>query len=313
MQTRFATITLAPAIDIAASLDSSIVETDVCRVVSEEAEPGGKGLNVAKTLARLGAATNAGGFLGKDNAAPFEHLMQRSGIADRFVRVPGVTRSNFMFTGSDGTERKVNFKAFPGLEPDESALDRVIAAVAEDSEVVVISGSLPAKFPPETAAFLVDRLHAMSRTVVLDMSGDALRAAAARHPAVIKPNRKEAAELLGRSLESSADIAGACRELAANHECVIVSDGGGGAYFASAGAVWLARAPKVRVLDTTSAGDTLLAAFCFKWFPSKVLTHEAMALAVAAGAAAVELPASRTPDVARIETLAGQVRTERLF
>lgn len=311
MKTPFATVTLAPAIDRTVRLDAPLLAADVCRVVEESDEPGGKGVNVAKMLARLGAPVAAGGLLGGADAAVFERALRRAGVADRFVRVPGETRRNLMLLGTDGAERKINFPAFPALEFDAALLREVARRAAGDAAAVVVSGSLPQRFPAAAAAALVRELHALGKTVVLDVSGEALRLAAAEAPAVLKPNRREAAQLLGRALETDADLLRACRELARNHEAVVLSDGAGGAWFGRGDEFWRARAPDVPVVDTTAAGDMMLGAFCASYFPDRVLRPETMARAVAAGAAAVGLPSSPAPDPARISALAALVSPER--
>ena len=311
MRTSFATVTLAPAVDRTVRLDAPLLETEICRVVGESAEPGGKGINVAKMLARLGSPVAAGGLLGRADAAVFERALRRFGIDDRFVRVPGETRRNLMLLGTDGTERKINFPAFPALECDGALLREVARRAAGDADAVVVSGTLPQRFPAGAAATLVRELHALGKTVALDVSGEALRLAAAESPAVLKPNRREAAQLLGRALETDADLLRACRELARSHEAVVLSDGAGGAWFAQGDALWHARSPDVPVVDTTAAGDMMLGVFCASYFPERVLRPETMARAVAAGAAAVELPSSPAPDPARVSALAALVSPER--
>ena len=58
------------------------------------------------------------------------------------------------------------------------------------------------------------------------------------------------------------------------------------------------KTPKVEVLDTTAAGDTLLAEWCFSGD-----VH----MAVAAGSAACTMPGGRPPDVEQVKRLAGEV------
>ena len=62
----------------------------------------------------------------------------------------------------------------------------------------------------------------------------------------------------------------------------------------------------------TAAGDTLLAEFCYRYFPKRELTEEGMRYAVAAGAAAVTRPGSEPPDPQRVEELAQSVNPVRI-
>ena len=311
MPARFTTITLAPALDRTVRLDSPLLTSDVCRVRDESVEAGGKGLNVAKMLARLGCPVAAGGLLGDANCEPFERMLHNFGIENRFVRVHGETRRNLMLLGTDGVERKINFPAFPDLDYADYLLRQIALLAVKRTDAVVISGSLPQRFPARAIADLMVELRALGKDIVLDTSGEALALAAEVGPILVKPNRAEAAQLLGRALETDDDLRAACRELAKRHEAAILSDGAGGAWFARGTALYRAHAPAVKAVDTTAAGDMMLGAFCSRYFPDRALRAEAIALAMGAGAAAVELHASQVPDPARVRELAAQVTIER--
>ncbi len=304
--TRFATLTLSPAIDCTVQLDRPL-EPGLLHLVREErVRPGGKGINVARVLAACGATVAAGGFLGQDNAAPFERLLAEEGIRDRFVRVPGETRRNLMLVHA-GQEYKINRPAFPELQYEEVFVRAAVIQLAAGADVVVLSGVLPGRFPRDTYARIGRTLRAMGLSVVLDSSGDALRAGVAARPTLIKPNRVECGALLGRVLDSREALREACFELAGRFETVIVSDGPRGAWFAQGPLVLHATSPDVPVKDTTAAGDILLGEFCAGFFPEGRLTRELAARAVASGAAAVERSSSKCPTAARVQELAQQV------
>lgn len=299
----FATLTLAPAIDCTVVLNRPLTSGTVHLVTEETVRPGGKGLNVAKVLAARGCPVLAGGLLGQDNAAPFERLLAEMDIRDRFVRVPGETRRNLMVRHAD-QEYKINHPAFPELPYEEAFVRGAVIQLVAGAEVVVLSGSLPARFPNDTYARIVRVLRAMGKAVVLDTSGAALREGVLSKPTLIKPNRAEAEEFLGRSLATPDDFRAACADLGRHSQAVILSDGARGAWFAQAGRAFHATSPDVAVVDTTAAGDMLLAEFCAGFFPGMQLSADLAARATATGAAAVEVVASHCPDRARIEELA---------
>lgn len=311
MSARFTTITLAPALDRTVQLNASIFTSPICRASNETVVAGGKGLNVAKMLSRLGCPVAASGLLGDANCEPFERMLHDYSIENRFVRVHGETRRNLMFLDPTGVERKVNFPAYPDLEYAEYLLRQIALLAVMRSDVVVLSGSLPAQFPPDAVAKLIHLLKELGKDTVLDASGETLRLAAAERPLVIKPNHEEVETLLGRPLASDDDFRTACRELLKRHQAVILTDGPYGAWFARGTTLLHARPPAVRAVDTTAAGDMLLGAFCSLYFPDHILTEEAAAFAVAAGAAAVELPSSQVPDPERIRTLVRSTHVER--
>lgn len=297
----FVTLTLNPAVDQTIAVQGDLAIGAIHAVVSETVTPGGKGVNVAKALASNGCPVTAAGLLGADRVAFYEEALGRAGIACRFLALPHATRTNLMVTDAHGREMKFNRPGFPEAGFDEPALLAYADTLAGAGTVVILSGSLPARFPADTYARLLRRFHSLGCRTAVDTSGAALAAAVCERPHVIKPNRAELAALLGRPLETDAALAAALRQLARNHEAAIVSDGARGAWFAAGGRLWFAAAPRVVCADTTGAGDTLLGQFCADYFPRRVITPDGLARAVAAGAAAVEQRG--TPPVAHDRVL----------
>lgn len=113
---RVATVTLNPAIDHSVGIPH-FTPGAVNRVAWEQADAGGKGVNVASFLRDLGVATSATGFLGQDNAGVFEQLFARKQVADRFVRLPGRTRVNVKIL--DDAQQCITDINFPGLQAQQ--------------------------------------------------------------------------------------------------------------------------------------------------------------------------------------------------
>ncbi len=304
----FVTLTLNPAIDQSIVVQGELSLGHVHAVIAEICTPGGKGVNVAKRLASNGRPVTAAGLLGADRLAFYEAALIPMGITCRFLVVPHDTRVNLMITDGQGREMKFNRPGFPELAFDEPALFAYAGSLAQAGTVVILSGSLPARFPADAYARLLRCFREAGCVTVLDTSGPALTAALREKPDVIKPNRGELEFVLGQSLGSEEVMVSALRSLAQVHEAVIVSDGARGAWFASRDRVWFASAPVVPCVDTTGAGDALLGQFCADYFPRRAITPELAARAVAAGAAAVEQ--SGTPVMAqqRVTDLTGEVR-----
>jgi 1-phosphofructokinase len=304
----FVTLTLNPAVDQSIIVEGGLAMGRIHAIVAETCTPGGKGVNVAKMLAANGLPVTAAGLLGNDRLAYFESVLGPVGIVCRFLPLPHATRVNVMITDGAGHEMKFNRPGFPDAPFDEPALLAHARALARPGTIIILSGSLPARFPEDTYARLLRCFHAAGCPTVLDTSGPALAAAWREKPTVIKPNRRELEAVLGRSLDSESAMVTALRELAEAHEAVVVSDGARGAWFASRGRIGFAASPDVACVDTTGAGDSLLGQFCADYFPQRKITPELMARAVAAGAAAVEQQG--TPPIAhhRVLDLAHHVR-----
>ncbi len=287
MDTAYFCMCLSPAIDATVRMGAWPVDGCVIKDAEEVLAPGGKGLNVARWLAKRGGKVACGGLLGEDNAAVFERELARYGIEDRFVRVPGATRTNEMFVTPQGTF-KVN-------RPARGAFDGLERFLTFDgADVVILSGSLPKDWPTDTYRTLATAAKRAGAKVVLDTSGAALAEGIKARPDIIKPNADECAALVGFVPKTPADFRRATTALKAHCGLPIISDGAAGCWFDGE----CVTAPEVEVLDTTAAGDTLLAEWCF--------SGDAL-LAVAAGSAACTMPGGEPPDLRFVEELKGRM------
>ncbi|REC95501.1 1-phosphofructokinase [Kushneria indalinina] len=256
---RVLTLTLNPALDLSIRL-TALSPGSVNRSQESSLTPAGKGNNVACVLARHDHQVVAGGFLGRDNQAPFERAFLEWGVEDRFVRVAGETRVNAKLTEADGRVTDING---PGALVDKAAMARLlddIEAGAEDIDAVVISGSLPPGVTPDWLAALIGRLGTQGLPVWLDSSGGALVHGARARPTLIKPNEHELAECVGRPLADEAALLTAARELQRGGiDNVLLSLGADGVVWLFDGGALRARPPRVEIVSTVCAGDTLLA------------------------------------------------------
>jgi 1-phosphofructokinase len=139
---------------------------------------------------------------------------------------------------------------------------------------------------------LCRRLSASDVRVAVDTSGPTLRAAAVAGAALLKPNRDELADVVGRSLSSIGDVVDAARELRSwGAGAVLASLGADGAVLVDDDGIIVGSAAVDRPRSAVGAGDALLAGF----LAAGAKGDTALAEALAWGAAAVSLPGSRMP------------------
>ena len=293
IKVRFLCVCLAPAIDATVRLGKWPTDGCIIKDAQDTFAPGGKAVNVARWLAGRGATVSCGGLLGEDNAAMFEGELAKYGIEDRFVRVPGATRVNEMFVTPEGSFKVNRACEWKGAfcASLTSGKDSASPFSADGFDVVVLSGSLPKAWPVDTYRKLIVAAKAAGAKVVLDASGAALIEGVKAHPEVIKPNAEECEALVGfvpRTPEEFGMATAALRELC---DYPIISDGASGCWFDGE----FVAAPKVEVLDTTAAGDTLLGEWCWSGDAK---------LAVAAGSAACTMPGGEPPPVGLVQELA---------
>lgn len=305
---RFITVTLNPAWDCTLRVSGSLTPGRVHGVAGETMTPGGKGINVAKMLQANGRSVTAAGLIGVSDVGTFDAGVAALGVTPRFMTVPGVVRINLMIAGTNG-EMKFNRPGFPDLDLAPRRLFAYLRELVRAGDVVVFSGSLPARFPADLYRRLIRAVRRWGGDTVLDAAGESLRLAAAARPDVVKPNRRELQDWLGRSLADDAAVERALRRLAKRHAALIVSDGSRGAWFAAPGAMWRGTSPDVPVIDTTGAGDAMLGQFCADFFPGGKLNASVVARSLAAGAAAVEQAGTPALVMARVLALARQVKT----
>ena len=298
---RFVCVCMSPAIDATVKLPRAPKgEGEIFKDVAEDENVGGKAVNVARWLALRGANASCGGLLGADNAAPFEQELAKYNIADAFLRVPGETRRNEMISTPNGSF-KLNRPAFPSLDTAFDPMQAVARAMAPRTPrgVAVLSGSLPPTIAKDFYARAVERFKSLGWTTVLDSSGEAMRLGLEARPDLIKPNAEECEPLVGFTPKTPQDFRRATDILRASARHVIISDGGAGAWFDG---VYVA-APKVEVVDTTAAGDTLLAEYCWRTFGGETPAPDAARWAVAAGSAACTMPGGAPPPLPLVESL----------
>lgn len=255
-------VTLNPALDLTIEL-AALEPGAVNRASSTQLAAAGKGLNVARVLASLGHRVVLSGFLGADNDAAFVAACREHGIEDASLRLPGETRINAKLAEADGRVTDING---PGIAVSAAALERLTHELVSRCErehpgAVVITGSLPPGLSPEALSTLIVTLKASGVPVWIDTSGPALAAALGASPTAVKPNEHELAEWANEPLDDfTAQYAAARRLYAAGIEETLVSLGAAGVLWVSHRGEWFAEAPRVEVVSTVGAGDTLVAA-----------------------------------------------------
>ncbi len=308
---RVLTVTLNPALDLTVQLPSLRLG-EVNRSESLQVHAAGKGLNVAQVLADLGHQLTVTGFLGESNPQAFEQLFAARGFTDEFVRVAGETRSNLKLAETDGRVTDING---PGLAVTEAQCDELLARLqrlAPAHDLVVVAGSLPRGIDSQWFVQLLNSLKALGVRVALDTSGVALRDGLATRPWLIKPNEEELAEARGVDLSGSSALLAEARRLQGEGiEHVVISQGADGVSWFTADEALHAQPPKVQVVSTVGAGDSLLAGMLHGllvgWPAERTLAH-----ATAIAAQAVGQVGFGITDTAQLAELQAAVRLQPL-
>jgi 1-phosphofructokinase len=282
------TITLNPSVDHALFLEELKVG-DTNRVVRTERDAGGKGVNLARVAAELGAPTMATGFLGGGPGAYVRRVLERQGVQHCFIEVNGETRINFSVEDASKSPPTTFNEQGPLVSPAE--LEELIAKVEElvpEVKWLAMGGSLPPGVPEDTFARLVEIGHRHGCKTVVDADGEPMKLALQARPHFIKPNDKEAERLLDRPVETLEDAVTSARDLLRemniDDPVAIISRGAKGAVLATPAGVVNAIPPQVQVRSTIGSGDSLIGGMLFSLLQGSAI-EEAFRWGVAAGAA----------------------------
>ncbi len=282
-----------------------LVRGEVQRTSQALVEAGGKGVNVARALAKHGHATTAILPAG-DDAQRMIGLLTPQQVSTVAVPISGAIRTNIAVVEQDGTTTKLNE---PGATLSEAEVAALIAAVndalAAEPSWLVAAGSLPAGAPDDFYAQVTKAAVAVGVPVAIDTSGPALAAAIDAGATVVKPNLEELEEVLGRDLVTVGDVIDAAAELRERgSKDLLVSLGGHGALLITAEGSWWAGGPPLVPRSTVGAGDCTLSGYLH----TVGTPAERLAGAVAWGRAACLLPGSTVPGPEETQACADAVR-----
>jgi tagatose 6-phosphate kinase len=298
---RVITVTANAAIDRTLTVPALAGEADQPGASVHE-QAGGKGVNVARVLHRLGCPVRAIAVLGGAAGDWCECELAESGIGTRVVPASGETRTCLEWV-ERGTAR-VRQEHGPGVIGDAALAERLMAAVAEELDGacwLAICGSAPQGLPAETFAALVSLARERGVRSALDTSQPALAPAWAARPDLVRVNRAEARDALGGDPEAGA-------------EALAVITDGAAPFWARAGSTGALRItpPRVRLRNPIGCGDAMMAGLLAR-LRDGVDARSALRFATALAAAEAESACAGRPDPERALALEDAVLVEADF
>jgi tagatose 6-phosphate kinase len=309
-------VALNPALDVTHHV-AGVDWAGVNRPDAVWAGPGGKGLNVARTLRSLRTDVLVIGLAGGLTGEAVRSALGEAGVPAAFTPIAGETRRTFAVVDTRRGEVAVFTEPGPRVSAGEFADFCVMYKKALNGcAALVLSGSLPPGVPIGSYAELTRMAAAAAVPTVLDAHGDALLRGIAARPELVKPNLAELEATVGRRLRSAggpdqAAVAGAARELrAAGAGAVVVSLGADGLLAVTGDGAWHAAPPRRLTGNPTGAGDAVAAGLAH----SLVLGRpwpERLRHAVALGTAAVAAPVAGEFSLADYEQTLSAVRVCR--
>lgn len=306
-----ATVTLNPALDEAVSLERfNLGGTN--RSALDALDPGGKGLNASRVIARMGRETIALGFTGGVTGIWLREKLDAEGLPHAFDEVAEATRLNVMiYERTDGRRTRLYLPG-PHVSIERIGALKMRLEQAPPGGYVVFGGSLPPGLPPETYRDLVRWLAQRGVHSIVDTSGAALARVLEAMPALIKPNVEEASDVLGRALASDEEILTAAYELQVRGaQRVVISQGAAGAIGVGPDGSWKAIPPKIEPCSTVGSGDSMVAGLAIALNEGGDL-KEGLMLGTATGAATAMIAGTKLCRRADVDRLLAGVQIHGL-
>jgi tagatose 6-phosphate kinase len=287
-------ITPNPLLDFLAT--GTVTLGKVSRVTAFTPVAGGKGINMARVLARHGHRVIATGFSGSGQGDVLTRLVDDDGIEAAFIPVAAPARIGFqVIDAARSRTTAVLESGFPVNTSENTALLRRLRDLLPSLDLVLVGGSVPCPACTALLRQICDACHRAGKPCWIDAYGPAMdEALAGPHPPLLaKPNRQEYGD--GKAWLT-------CSEL---H----LTDGAAAIRVRTPQGSFRVTAPRIREVNPVGSGDSYIAALAHARLSGWTLPDQ-LAYAAAAGAAN-----AMRADVARIgpddiRPLAGKVTVE---
>ena len=309
------TVTLNAAIDKSLSVPSFQVARRH-RTVEQRTMPGGKGVNVARTLKTLGQPVIATGFAGGATGTRIVEALTQESILNDFVRISEESRTNMaVHDPTTGTQTEINERGPEVSEAEVELFRDKLLYLARGADIVVFAGSLPRGVETSAYAGLIRDLRAMNVTTVIDAEGEPMRLAVRAEPTVISPNITEAEELVGHEFLDESERVVAVSELCemgAREAIVTLPDGCVASVRGESGRELhrVVISPREAVA-TVGAGDAFLAGYVAARYTGQS-PQECLRYGVACGAESTQRLGAGLIDPRGVDRLLADVSIEQL-
>lgn len=289
------TITLNPAFDIHCECgEFKAFSENLAHVTSKDA--GGKGINISRSLTKNGIDNRAYVVLGDENSEEFLGKLKKD-IPDveKFL-IGGRIRENITIHSENTPETRISFS---GFSLDDSIIDKIRTRLKmEDlsSSTLIFAGRIPDGVTKEYVKDFLKDLRNEGAKIIVDSKSFDHNDILDIKPWLIKPNEEEVAiycDLEVSDLESGKIAAMELKEKGI--ENVLISLGGKGAVYAGNEGVFALTPPKIRVVSTIGAGDSMISGFIYG-MKKELPIEETLKFSVAFGSAACLTDGTNPPE-----------------
>ncbi|HWD85402.1 MAG TPA: hexose kinase [Solirubrobacteraceae bacterium] len=286
------------------------------RTVDQKTMPGGKGVNIARAIKRLGQPVIATGLTGGATGGRIVEALNDEAVLNSFVRIREESRTNTaVLDPTTGLHTEINERG-PAITSQELDLFREkLMYLAKGASICVFAGSLPRGVEPDIYADLIRSVRKLGVTTIIDTDGEPLRHAVRAEPEVVSPNELEAEELVGYEFNDTDDRAGAVAEMVrlGPAEAIMTVSDGCFAQVLESGSQVLYRVT-VEPLEARSpigSGDAFLAGYVAARYGGRRVV-DCLRFGVACGAESTQHIGAGILEPGKVERILDTVTAERL-
>lgn len=281
------------------------------RSVDQTTMPGGKGVNVARAIKRLGRPVIATGFAGGATGTRIVEALTAESVLTDFVRIGEESRTNTaVLDPTTGVQTEINERG-PAVTEREMELFRdKLLYLAQGADICVFAGSLPRGVDPDIYGSMIKELRKLGVTTIVDTDGEPLRHAVRAEPDVVSPNMIEAEELVGHEFNDDEDRTLAVAEIVqqgAREAIMTVPDGVFAQVTTESGPqLYRVRVEQQEARAAVGSGDAFLAGYVACRYTGGS-PEECLRLGVACGAESTQHFGAGVIDPHSVERLLGAV------
>lgn len=292
----------------------SLQISQVNRADSVTVTPGGKSINVARTLKLLQESPLVTGFAGDETGARMVSYIREMGIETDIVRTSQPTRicTTLIDERAASVTELVEEAPLP-IHDEWLALDEKLSLNLAKGDVVVVAGAPPPSSPDDIYAKFTRKAQELGAKVLIDAHGTMLMEALPCSPLLAKLNDHELSATSGKSVDTEEALCGAARMLIERGaQWVLVTQGKQDAWLLSETAAWRFRPPAVNTLNAIGSGDATTAGIAAGLLRNQSMP-DAVQLGIACGSASATTLTPGDLDLDLVRKLLLEVHARRTF
>lgn len=286
-------VTLNPSMDLIVEIDK-IDKNIKNRMTNDLRVPGGKSINVARVLRRLGMPSVATGFLGGYTGKFIEDWLNMEDIKTDFIEIDDESRINVKLLNQNII---INGRG-PNISINEETEFLYYMSRIQEGDTVIMMGSIPPSLDEDLQDRIVSICKANKAEFIVDVEPKRLKEFIVRGPLLVKPNISDIEEMFKTKINSEEDIIKygfKLLELGAKHS--IISAGENGAYLFSGKHAFKGEGVQGEEIRSEGVRDSMIAGFIATYIRTSNLEESFKVAMASATATAFSKDLARRKDI----------------